>query len=146
MQRGFALSEVLIAVAVAGLLIVSLLGLFLLTATSANFGLNRARAVQLAEVEMTRHKLAGYATLESQVGLTSSPQEILEGPLVFQHSTRVNRLSSTPSSPEYSLLMLTVTVDWKERRNLDIRDRRIAAGDAQGKLELTSTIAPGAAY
>lgn len=145
-RKGFTLSEVLISIATAGVIVVSLIGLFLLIGVSSNFGMNRARATQLAEAEMTRRKLGGYQPLVGLIGSATAPVKQTEGQTEFVQSTRVDRLSNVPGSSDYSLLVVTVEVKWTERRNLDIRANKAGAGEGEGQLALTSTLAPEAQY
>lgn len=145
-RRGFTLYEVLVAVAVSGLVLVSLVGLFLVNGATSVFGLNRARATQLAELELTRRKLSGYTTLEGLLGSPPPPWQLTEGELNFTQSVQVERLSVTPGTPEYSLLRVKVTVDWKERRNQEIHDSKLSAAEAAGQLALESVVAPESLY
>ncbi len=145
-KNGFTLGEVLISIATAGVIVVSLVGLFLLISVSSNFGMNRARATQLAEAEMTRRKLSGYQALVGLIGSVSAPLKQAEGETDFVQSTRVDRLSSTPGSSDYALLVVTVEVQWTERRRLDLHEKKAGAGEGQGRLALTSTLAPEAQY
>ena len=140
--RAFTLSEIIIAIAIAGVMVVSLLGLFLLTSVSSNFGLNRVRATQLAESEMTLRKLAGYPQLQALVGTATPNLDLEEGSVAFHRHTRVDSLGGADAA----MLKITVLVDWKERRQMEIQEKRAAADEASGHLELVSIVAPEASY
>ncbi|MBT9582319.1 hypothetical protein IV102_03150 [bacterium] len=110
------------------------------------FGLNRARATQLAELELTRRKLSGYTAVEGLIGAPPAPWQLTEGALLFTHAVHAERLSTVPGTPEYSLLRVSVTVDWKERRNQEIHGSKVGAAEANGQLKLDSVVAPESLY
>jgi prepilin-type N-terminal cleavage/methylation domain-containing protein len=144
--RGFSMLEIILVIALTGTLALFVVGLFLTSTVTGNVSLERARAGYLAQSELTRCKLLGYAALEHRLTAPAPPQSVSEGGQLYVRDVSVQRMNDVPGTPEYALLKITVHLEWKERRQLEMRETRVAAEEATGRLSLSGVVSREAQF
>ena len=145
-RGGFTLLEVVLVVGLLGSISLAVIGFFLASGVSSQFGLTRARAAYVAETEMTRLKLAGYPTLVSYVGSPPAPINLSDGPQTYQEQVSVTRLNSTVGTAEYDLLRVTLLLTWSENKSFEVQSDRALTAATQSTYQMNSVVAQEAQY
>lgn len=140
-NRGFSLAEAIIAIAVLGIIVLTLGGLITSALVSNDKGEEGIAAVHVAESEMSRWKSRPYSELFALSGQTTAPLSRSSHGREYQCFFTVNPLPPASMNPGGKVLCLTVKVEWKESTTLGAGGTRI---ERPASLVLESAVGPGA--
>lgn len=113
-RRGFNLAEVAFAVALIALTMILLIGLMLTAHNGSASNHEAAVAASLAEARLDELKRGDFNSLVGLIGVGEVVTIEAEG-RPHTLTTQVERLGSTPGTPDYQVLNLTCVVTWESR-------------------------------
>lgn len=134
------LAEVVIAIGVLAVVILTLVGLVVTGLSAQDKGEENVAAVHLAESEMDMWKARPYQEIAALVGVASAPSSRISDGREYTCQLKVERL--VDDNPDGRILRLTVHLDWMESTGLGEGGSRL---QRPVSFELDSIVAPGAA-
>ncbi|MCA9790486.1 MAG: hypothetical protein KC910_01775 [Candidatus Eremiobacteraeota bacterium] len=138
-RRGFNLIEVAFAVALIALTMILLIGLMLTAHNGSASNHEAAVAASLAETHLDELKRGDFNSLVGLIGVGEVVTVDADG-RPHTLTTQIERLGSTPGTPDYQVLNLTCVVTW-ESRSVDPESKQ-----RQARFQLQTQAAAVARY
>lgn len=105
-DKGFTLVEIIVAIAVVGIVGVAFAGFFINSARMISAVDEREKAIMIAQTEMEELKAVGYENIDS----SDYPKE---------HGGYKIKLQLAPDTPP-QLYIITIRVEWDDNKNLEL--------------------------